>query len=231
MLGRDCVGSRHPDVAFINLRFPSGVIAEVQISWLSPVKLRRTMVVGSRKMLVYDDTENVEKVKVFDHGVDFREPEDFGEFQLSYRTGDIVSPKLENLEPLYVEARHFLECGAHGRPADHRRRGRPAGRRLARGRRALAAQRRLRGADRERSTCARRALMQSRFGSRPRRARTSPSARAATCRRRASSASRRGAPARASCRSTIGAGAVIRPFTTIYAGSTFGARLQTGQGV
>ena len=46
-------------------------------------------------MLVYDDTENVEKVKVFDHGVDFQEPEDFGEFQLSYRTGDIVSPKIE----------------------------------------------------------------------------------------------------------------------------------------
>ena len=72
VLGRDCVGSNHPDVAFINLRFPSGIIAEVQISWLSPVKLRRTMVVGSRKMLVYDDTENVEKVKIFDHGVDFQ---------------------------------------------------------------------------------------------------------------------------------------------------------------
>ena len=110
VLGRDCLGSNKPDVAFINLRFPSGIIAEVQISWLSPVKLRRTMVVGSRRMLVYDDTENVEKVKIFDHGVDFRDPEDFGEFQLSYRTGDIVSPKLENLEPLFVEARHFVDA-------------------------------------------------------------------------------------------------------------------------
>ena len=53
----------------MNLRFPSGAIAEVQLSWLSPVKLRRTLVVGSQKMLVYDDTESVEKVKVFDHGV------------------------------------------------------------------------------------------------------------------------------------------------------------------
>jgi predicted dehydrogenase len=117
VLGRDCVGSSNPDVAFINLRFPSGIIAEVQISWLSPVKLRRTMVVGSRKMLVYDDTENVEKVKIFDHGVDFRDPEDFGEFQLSYRTGDIVSPKLDNTEPLFVEASHFLEAvRTGGRP-------------------------------------------------------------------------------------------------------------------
>jgi predicted dehydrogenase len=99
-----------PDVAFMNLRFPSGVVAEIQASWLSPVKLRRTIVVGSRKMLVYDDTENVEKVKIFDHGVDFQEPTDFGEFQLSYRTGDIVSPHLDTYEPLYTEAAHFVSC-------------------------------------------------------------------------------------------------------------------------
>ena len=101
-------------MAFINLRFPSGVVAEVQASWLSPVKLRRTMVVGSRKMLVYDDTENVEKVKVYDHGVDFRDPKSFGEFNLSYRTGDIVAPKIEATEPLYLEAEHFLACVADG---------------------------------------------------------------------------------------------------------------------
>ncbi|NLE22144.1 MAG: Gfo/Idh/MocA family oxidoreductase [Actinobacteria bacterium] len=112
--GRCCIVKDIPDVAFMNLRFPSGVVAEIQASWLSPVKLRRTIVVGSRKMLVYDDTENVEKVKIFDHGVDFEEPEDFGEFQLSYRTGDIVSPKIQGVEPLFLEASHFVECCRSG---------------------------------------------------------------------------------------------------------------------
>jgi predicted dehydrogenase len=108
--GRGCIVPSIPDVAFINLRFPSGIVAEIQVSWLSPVKLRRTMVVGSQKMLVYDDTENVEKVKIFDHGVDYKEPEDFGEFQLSYRTGDIISPKIQGTEPLFLEASHFVQC-------------------------------------------------------------------------------------------------------------------------
>ncbi len=108
--GRACINPGIPDVAFINLRFPSGILAELQVSWLSPVKLRRTVIVGNRKMLLYDDTENVEKVKIFDHGVDFKDPETFGEYQLSYRTGDIVSPKIAGTEPLFLEASHFLEC-------------------------------------------------------------------------------------------------------------------------
>ena len=108
--GRGCVVPSIPDVAFMNLRFPSGVVAEIQASWLSPVKLRRTIVVGSRRMLIYDDTESVEKVKVFDHGVDFHEPTDFGEYQLSYRTGDVVSPKIDTVEPLWTEAQHFMDC-------------------------------------------------------------------------------------------------------------------------
>lgn len=113
-MGRGCVVADIPDVAFINLRFPSGVVAEIQASWLSPMKLRRTIVVGSRRMLVYDDTESVEKVKLFDHGVDFREPSDFGEFQLSYRTGDIISPHIAGAEPLALEAAHFVECVRSG---------------------------------------------------------------------------------------------------------------------
>jgi predicted dehydrogenase len=113
--GRGCVVPEIPDVAFINLKFPSGVVAEIQASWLSPVKLRRTIVVGSLKMLLYDDTENVEKVKLFDHGVHVTEPNGFGEFQLSYRTGDIVSPKIEHTEPLKLEALEFLNAIAEGR--------------------------------------------------------------------------------------------------------------------
>ena len=108
--GRDFVQKNIPDVAFINLEFPSGAIAHVQVSWLSPSKLRRTTIVGSEKMLVYDDTENVEKVKIYDKGVDYKDPETFGEYQLSYRTGDVISPKLDTFEPLRREMEHFLNC-------------------------------------------------------------------------------------------------------------------------
>jgi predicted dehydrogenase len=109
-MGRSCTVPGIPDVAFLNVRYSSGIIAELEVSWLSPVKLRRTVIVGSQKMLMYDDTESVEKVKIFDQGVDYKDPETFGEFQLSYRTGGIYSPKVENTEPLYVEAAHFVEC-------------------------------------------------------------------------------------------------------------------------
>jgi predicted dehydrogenase len=110
VLGRGCVMSAVPDVAFLSMDFPSNVIANVEVSWLSPTKLRRTTIVGTKKMLIYDDTEHLEKIRVFDKGVVFKEPRDFGEFQLSYRTGDVVSPLLENFEPLQAEVAHFLEC-------------------------------------------------------------------------------------------------------------------------
>jgi len=105
---RACVGER-PDVAFINLEYESGPIAHVELSWLAPSKLRRTTIVGSEKMVVYDDTAN-EPVRVFDSGVDLREPETFGEFRLSYRTGDIVSPRIDAAEPLAIEIRDFCHA-------------------------------------------------------------------------------------------------------------------------
>jgi predicted dehydrogenase len=105
-LSRSCIFPGTPDVAFINLEFPSGTVAHVELSWLAPSKLRRTAVVGSRKMLVYDDTSN-EPVRVFDAGADLRDPETFGEFRLSYRTGDIVSPRLDAAEPLGLEMADF----------------------------------------------------------------------------------------------------------------------------
>jgi predicted dehydrogenase len=109
-MGRSCIANGIPDVSFLNIRYSSGIIAELEVSWLSPVKLRRTVIVGSKKMLMYDDTESVEKVKVYDQGVDYKDPETFGEFHLSYRTGDIRSPRVANTEPLHVEACHFIEC-------------------------------------------------------------------------------------------------------------------------
>ncbi|MCK4909056.1 MAG: Gfo/Idh/MocA family oxidoreductase [Planctomycetes bacterium] len=109
-IGRDCVKKGIPDVAFIDMKFPSGIIVHTELSWLAPSKIRNTTIVGSKKMLVYDDTQTVEKIKLFDHGVDFKDPETFGEYQLSYRTGDIISPKLKTFEPLREELRHFIDC-------------------------------------------------------------------------------------------------------------------------
>jgi len=109
-MGKDYVQKNIPDVAFINMEFPSGCVAHIQVSWLSPSKLRRTAIIGSKKMLVYDDTENLEKVKIYDKGVEYKDPETFGEFQLSYRSGDVVSPYIKNFEPLRTEMTHFLEC-------------------------------------------------------------------------------------------------------------------------
>jgi predicted dehydrogenase len=108
-LSRACIVPGTPDVAFINLEFPSGTIAHVELSWLAPSKLRRTTIVGSKKMVVYDDTSN-EPVRIFDSGASLPNPETFGEYKLTYRTGDILSPRVEAAEPLYLELSDF--CGS-----------------------------------------------------------------------------------------------------------------------
>ena len=79
----------------------------VELSWLAPSKLRRTVVVGSQQMVVYDDT-SAEPLRVYDQGVVYRDPETFGEYHLSYRTGDVVSPKLPSTEPLAAEMHDFV---------------------------------------------------------------------------------------------------------------------------
>jgi predicted dehydrogenase len=107
-LSRACVIPGTPDVAFINLEFPSGAIAHVELSWLAPSKLRRTTIVGSRKMVVYDDTSN-EPIRVFDSGASLPNPETFGEYKMTYRTGDILSPRVEVAEPLDLELSDFCE--------------------------------------------------------------------------------------------------------------------------
>lgn len=106
-LSRGCVMPDTPDVAFVNLQFESGTIANLEIGWLAPTKLRRTVVVGSRKMVVYDDT-SPDPVRVYDSGVTLPDPAGFGEYHLSYRTGDVVSPPLEPVEPLYLEIADFV---------------------------------------------------------------------------------------------------------------------------
>src|SRR5438105_561170 len=112
-LSRGCILPETPDVAFINLEFPSGAIAHVELSWLAPSKLRRTAVVGSEKMIVYDDTSG-EPVRLFDSGVTLPNPDTFGEYQLSYRTGDIVSPRVDATEPLELEMKDFVDSVRSG---------------------------------------------------------------------------------------------------------------------
>ncbi|MGH9183041.1 MAG: Gfo/Idh/MocA family protein [Acidimicrobiales bacterium] len=108
--GRGVVNPRRLDVAFVNLAFPSGVIASVTVSWLSPRKVRYAVVVGDRKMLVYDDLDNEEPVKIYDKGVVVPDPKDFGEHQLTYRHGDVLAPHVPAHEPLGQELAHFLDC-------------------------------------------------------------------------------------------------------------------------
>jgi predicted dehydrogenase len=108
-LTRSCVLPGVPDVAFVNVQYASGTVAHVELSWLAPSKLRRTAVVGSRKMVVYDDTSN-EPVRIFDSGADLPNPTDFGEYRLTYRTGDIISPHIPPEEPLVREMADF--CAA-----------------------------------------------------------------------------------------------------------------------
>jgi predicted dehydrogenase len=108
-MSRACILPQIPDVAFINLEFGSGTLAHAELAWLAPGKLRRTTVVGSEKMVLYDDTSN-EPVRIFDAGVDLPDPQSFGEYRLTYRTGAIVSPPVAAVEPLSLELADF--CSA-----------------------------------------------------------------------------------------------------------------------
>jgi predicted dehydrogenase len=99
------------DVCNLTMHFPDNRIGMVHVSWLDPHKRREMTIVGSKKMAVYDDIEPLEKVRIYDNGV---EPEpfssSFGEFLYSYRYGDILSPRIKEVEPLKAEARSFLDC-------------------------------------------------------------------------------------------------------------------------
>jgi len=113
-IGRDSVGSGQLDVAFIDLGMSNGALVHMELSWLSPTKLRRTVLVGSGKMVVYEDT-SPEQVRVYDRGVEVLEPQSFGEHQLSYRTGDILTPRLDPDEPLRLEMADFIGAIREGR--------------------------------------------------------------------------------------------------------------------
>lgn len=109
--GMPCVFEGIYDVAYLNLRFPNGIPAFVHVSWLDPCKVRRVTVVGSKKMIVYNDVENEQKLKIYDKGVEAPPyTNGFGEFQCNYRSGDILIPNIRIVEPLRQECQHFLDC-------------------------------------------------------------------------------------------------------------------------
>jgi predicted dehydrogenase len=113
--GRDALSRGIADVAFITMSFASGLVASVELSWLAPSKLRRTVLVGSERMVVYDDCAT-EPIRLFDQGIVLGPPESFGQFQLSYRTGDVVSPHLDSCEPLVAELADFTRAVRRGEP-------------------------------------------------------------------------------------------------------------------
>jgi predicted dehydrogenase len=105
-VGRSAIVPGVIDVVFIDVGFPGGALVHLELSWLAPTKLRRTVLVGSEKMVVYEDTSG-EQVRIFDRGVEVMEPQTFGEHQLSYRSGDILTPRLDADEPLRLEVEDF----------------------------------------------------------------------------------------------------------------------------
>lgn len=102
------------DVAYISVNYPDAIQAHIRVSWLEPQKQRRITIVGSRKMLVYDDVEPVEKIKIYDMGVEWPAGDALGGGQLKYRYGDIQSPRVASAEPLQEECRHFAEAIRQG---------------------------------------------------------------------------------------------------------------------
>jgi predicted dehydrogenase len=109
--GRAHFKSEIEDVAITTLNFKSGLIAFIHNSWLDPKKIRKTTIVGTRKMLVYDDLESQEKIKIYDKGLEIPPYYDtYAEFHFAYRSGDIYSPRVDEYEPLRKQCDTFLEC-------------------------------------------------------------------------------------------------------------------------
>jgi predicted dehydrogenase len=103
------------ETAFLTLAFEGGTQANVQVSWLSPRKMRQMIVVGSRQMVQYEDTAADDPVRIYDRGIDFSEPpKNFGEYRLTYRTGDIIAPRIEPAEPLGLELKDFASAILEG---------------------------------------------------------------------------------------------------------------------
>jgi predicted dehydrogenase len=124
--GRSIFQADVPETAFLSLTFEGGAAANVQVSWLAPRKVRQMVLVGSKRMVQYDDAAPDAPVRVYDRGLDVQlpAPATFGEHQLTYRTGDMVAPRIEVAEPLSLELEDFARVINTGsRPRSHARLG------------------------------------------------------------------------------------------------------------
>lgn len=114
--GKSHVPGRPENIAYLTLFFDSPLIAHVTVNWLSPLKVRQTLIGGSRKMVVFNDLETNEKVKVYDAGITVTDsPDDVYRAMVDYRMGDIWAPWFDRTEALKVEAAHFIDCVENGR--------------------------------------------------------------------------------------------------------------------
>jgi predicted dehydrogenase len=100
----------HADVAYITVYFPGNVIAHINVNWLSPVKVRTTLIGGEKRMLVWNDLDPDEKLKIYDKGAQVTRREGVYDLLVSYRTGDMWAPRIEHSEALRTELAHFLTC-------------------------------------------------------------------------------------------------------------------------
>jgi predicted dehydrogenase len=113
--GMSHVSSEPENIAYLTLFFENNLIAHIHVNWLAPVKVRRTILGGSQKMICYDDLEPSEKIKVYDKGITVNgSPENVYQMLVGYRTGDMWSPKLDMTEALQTEALHFIDCIRQG---------------------------------------------------------------------------------------------------------------------
>jgi predicted dehydrogenase len=105
---------KHADIAFLTIYFPNNVLAHINVNWMSPVKVRTTLIGGREKMLVWNDLEADEKIKVYDKGVTVSSREGVYDLLVSYRSGDVWAPKVAQTEALNAELSYFIECVTNG---------------------------------------------------------------------------------------------------------------------
>ena len=98
------------NIAYINVQFTGNVNAHCHENWLAPTKVRTTIIGGSQRMVIFDDNEPIEKIKIFDKGIDIHDSEEIYKARVSYRTGDIFSPYIDRSEALQIEVQHFADC-------------------------------------------------------------------------------------------------------------------------
>jgi predicted dehydrogenase len=109
-VGVDHVGTGFADMVYLTIHFEDSFLAHAHVNWLSPVKVRQILIGGDRRMLVYDDTEPSEKVRVYDSGIEVTTQEGIYATLVDYRTGDMWAPKIELREALSAECEHFVDC-------------------------------------------------------------------------------------------------------------------------